>query len=246
MREELESVNGTYGTREELPFDISVHYDLSMNGLADILEGESDFLHYIGHIDRGGFQCSDGKLDAATIDTVGAKAFLLNACKSHNQGLRLVENGSIGGIVTLGNVVNSGAVGVGSLVAQLLNLGFPLYGALDIARQESIVGQQYLMVGNGRIAIAQSETRVPNACVLSNVGQDINVDVNIYTSTDVKRGSLFSPHIDSVESYYVLPRKTGRISVTESELDGFLDEALFPVIQDGKVHWSKNLLDKED
>jgi len=43
MREELESVNGTYGTREELPFDISVHYDLSMNGLADILEGESDF-----------------------------------------------------------------------------------------------------------------------------------------------------------------------------------------------------------
>jgi len=28
MREELESVNGTYGTREELPFDISVHYDL--------------------------------------------------------------------------------------------------------------------------------------------------------------------------------------------------------------------------
>jgi len=36
MREELESVNGTYGTREELPFDISVHYDLSMNGLADI------------------------------------------------------------------------------------------------------------------------------------------------------------------------------------------------------------------
>jgi len=62
----------------------------------------------------------------------------------------------------------------------------------------------------------------------------------------MSKGKFVFPHIDSVESYYVLPRKTGRISVTESELDGFLDEALFPVIQDGKVHWSKNLLDKED
>ncbi|WP_345779442.1 hypothetical protein [Natrinema sp. SYSU A 869] len=244
MREELESVNGTYGTREELPFDTTVHYDLSMDSLEAVLASKSDFLHYIGHIDADGFQCSDGKLDAATVDTVGAKAFLLNACQSHDQGLRLVETGSIGGIVTLGNVVNSGAVSVGIQIARLLNLGFPLYGALDVVRQENIVGQQYHMVGSGRTTIAQSETRMPNSCVLSHEEGDIDMDMNLYTSANVKRGSVFSPHIDSVGSYYVLPRKTGQISVTDSELTEFLDEALFPVIQDGKIEWSKDLLDE--
>jgi len=244
MREELESVNSTYGTREELPFEITVHYDLSMSDLEDVLARDCDFLHYIGHIDEGGFQCSDGKLDAATINTVGAKAFLLNACQSHNQGLHLIESGSIGGIVTLGNVVNSGAVSIGSLIARLLDLGFPLYAALDIARQENVVGQQYLMVGDGKTTIAQSETRAPNVCLIGESLPEITLNIVSYTSAEVKKGGVFSPHIESVESFYVLPRESGYISVTRPELDEFFDEALFPVIKDNQVQWSKDLLEK--
>lgn len=242
MREELERVNGTYGTREKLPFDTDVHYDLSTAALEDVLAGESDFFHYIGHIDEEGFQCSNGKLDAATVDTVGAKAFLLNACQSHDQGLHLVEAGSIGGIVTLGNVINSGAVDVGSLIARSLNLGFPLYGALDIARQESVVGQQYLMVGDGRTTIAQSETRIPNACPVNRKNDGFTVDLILYTSAEIRRGSVFSPYLDPVEFYYVLPQKTEPIPVTESQLEEFFNEGQFPVILDGAVQWSENLL----
>jgi len=242
MRAELESVNGTYGTCEELPFDITIHYDLSSDGLEDVLAADSDFLHYIGHIDDEGFQCSDGKLDAAAVETVGVKAFLLNACQSHDQGLHLVETGSIGGIVTFGNIVNSAAVDVGSLIARLLNLGFPLYGALDIARQENIVGQQYLMVGDGQATIAQSKTRVPNVCLISENEINLLTEIVVYASADSKRGSVFSPHIDSIESYYVIPGKTGETQVAMSELKDFFEEALFPVVQNGQVQWSKDLI----
>lgn len=243
MMEELENVNETYGTREGVPFDTTVNYDLSVDDLATVLERDSDFLHYIGHIDAEGFQCSDGKLHAASVDTVGANAFLLNACRSHEQGLRLIEAGSIGGIVTLGNVVNSGAVSIGSQIARLLNLGFPLYGALDIARQENVVGQQYLMVGNGETTIAQSETRVPNVCSVDETGEGTAVEITTYNSSNGRRGGVFSPHIDSVEWYYVIPRMSDRLPVSETELDAFLDEALFPVIRDDELHWSTDLLE---
>lgn len=240
MHAELESVDGTYGTREELPFDITIHYDLSRDELESVLERDSDFLHYIGHIDGDGFQCSDGKLDAATVDTVGAKAFLLNACQSRDQGLHLIENGSVGGIVTLGNVVNSGAVTVGSLIARLLNLGFPLYGALDVVRQENIIGQQYLMVGDGKATIAQSETRVPNSCLISDK-EDVAVEVVVYSSADSKIGGVFSPYIDSVESYCIIPQEIEYDSLTEAELEDFYSQSLFPVIKNEEVHWSKDL-----
>ncbi|QLK24784.1 hypothetical protein HYG81_11745 [Natrinema zhouii] len=242
MRAELESVNGTYGTRKELPFETTIHYELTTSALAEVLARDSDFLHYIGHIDTEGFQCSDGKLNAATVDTVGTKAFLLNACQSHEQGLHLIKAGSIGGIVTLGNVINSGAVSIGSLIAQLLNLGFPLYGALDIARQESVVGQQYRMVGDARTTIAQSETRIPNACLVNKRKSGISVDIVPYISADMRRGGVFSPYLDPVELYNVVPNSITDISVTNTQLEKFYKEGKFPVLLNGKVRWSNELL----
>ncbi|WP_341850632.1 hypothetical protein [Natronococcus wangiae] len=102
MNEELESVDGIYGDRETLPFKVTAHHNITTAEFEGILATECDFLHYIGHIDKDGFECSDGKLDGATIESSNVKAFLLNACQSHNQGLHLIEAGSIGGIVTLG------------------------------------------------------------------------------------------------------------------------------------------------
>ncbi len=61
----------------------------------------TDFLHYIGHIDDDGFQCRDGRVDGTTLDQVGIGTFLLNACNSYDQGLGLVEQGAIAGIVPL-------------------------------------------------------------------------------------------------------------------------------------------------
>lgn len=241
MREELESVNGTYGTREQLPFDVSVHYDLSTRELRDVLATESDFFHYIGHIDEDGFRCSDGKLDASTVNAVGSKAFLLNACQSRDQGIQLVEAGSIGGIVTLEDVVNSGAVRIGSTIAQLLNCGFPLYAALDIARIESIVGLQYLIVGDGRATIAQPETQISNICLVEKDNGNIVADFATFSAIGAEKGGIFRPDIDFIDTYYIMPDRTGQIPVTRAQIRDLFDQNKFPVLIEGRVHWSEDV-----
>ena len=241
MREELESVNGTYGTHKQLPFNTTVNYDVTTDGLEGVLASECDFFHYIGHIDEQGFQCTDGKLDAATVDSVGAKAFLLNACQSHNQGIHLVEAGSIGGIVTLGDVVNSGAVKIGSIVAQLLNCGFPLYAALDIARIENVVGQQYLIAGDGRTTISQPETPLPDICVVETEGESNYISLIAYGGVGTGKGGVFTPDLDFVDTYYIVPDQTERIPVTDSSLEGFFEQARFPILVGEQIYWSEDL-----
>jgi hypothetical protein len=242
MREEFDNANGAYGNRDELPFSIGLYYDLTTADLEDLLTSDSDFLHYIGHIDVDGFQCSDGKLNASVLEESNVKAFLLNACQSRNQGLHLVEAGSIGGIVTLGEVVNSGAIRIGHTIAQLLNQGFPLYGALDIARNESVIGQQYIIVGDGMTTIAQTETDVPNVCISNKDGQQYLTRIKTYDSIEAQRGSVFTPYLDSVDDYYLVPDTTNEMLVEGEKFQRFLEQGRFPVLLDGSVCWSDEIL----
>ncbi len=133
------------------------------------------------------------------MDSVGVEAFLLNACQSHDQGLHLIDAGSIGGIVTLGDIVNSGAVKMGSVIAQLLNGGFPLYAALDVARIENIIGQQYLIVGDGRATIAQSETAMPDICLVRQGEDGYESNIIAYGEVRSSNGGVFTPDIDPIE-----------------------------------------------
>ncbi|ELY46827.1 hypothetical protein [Natronorubrum tibetense] len=241
MQEELETVNEVYNSQEDFPFDVTLYHNIRTGKLQEVLTSESDFLHYIGHIDSDGFQCLDGKLDASKITKVGVKAFLLNACQSYNQGLHLVEAGSIGGIVTLNEIVNKGAISVGSTIAGLLNQGFPLYAALDIARGESVVGEQYRVVGDGVTTIAQSKNGVPSVCMLSQKNDDFIIEVHIYESSSVRKGSLFTPYVEPADEYYLTPGKTGKIVVTKSQIEEFFDLEDIPVIIDGSVQWSRGI-----
>ncbi|SIS09316.1 hypothetical protein [Natronorubrum thiooxidans] len=241
MWDELEAIDGVYGTREELPFDVSVHYELSTDELEDVLASETDFLHFIGHIDDDGLQCSDGTVDASLLETSGAKAFLLNGCQSHDQGLHLIEAGSIGGIVTLDDVVNSGAVRVGGTVARLLNRGYPLYAAVELARKKSVVGQQYHIVGDGMITIAQSKMGSPNVCSVTTDEDHIWVNMYAYTSVNAGKGGVYTPGIDSIETYYVIPGKTERIPVTKSQLRELFSLDKVSVLINGEIRWSDDI-----
>ncbi|WP_312911602.1 hypothetical protein [Natronosalvus caseinilyticus] len=240
MKDELETVNGIYGNRDELPFNVAEYYSLTRDELRDVLAKESDFVHYIGHIDREGFQCSDGKLSGTTLEKVGAKAFLLNACQSRNQGLHLVEAGSSGGIVTLGDVINSGAIRMGSMIARVLNRGYPLYAALDVARRKTLVGQQYRMVGNGLISIAQSETGPPNVCIIEKKGSRADIILDTYETSELRKGTIFVPYVESNDSYFLTSGKAGPFSLTESELSQFLDLEDVPILYEGEIQWSKD------
>ncbi|MFB6092741.1 MAG: hypothetical protein ABEK02_07005, partial [Haloquadratum sp.] len=153
MADEREAVEDVYGSREELPFEVRTYYELPVEALREVLASETEFLHYIGHIDEAGFQCPDGTLDARTLETVGVDSFLLNACQSYEQGMELIERGAIAGIVTLNDVVNSGAVDIGQSLSRLLNYGFPIRTSLEIARTDSHIGGDYIVVGDGGFCV---------------------------------------------------------------------------------------------
>lgn len=244
MAEERDVVEEVYGDRDGLPFDISVHRDLTCAELEIVLTTQADLLHYIGHIDDEGFDCEDGKLDARSVDEIGVDAFFLNACQSYDQGMALIEAGGIGGVVTLREVVNSGAVAVGSTLAQLLNRGFPLRTGLDIARGESVMGNQYLVVGDGGLSLTQTESGSALLTEVEENGDDWEFTIHSYPTESKGMGSMFLPFIEEVDSYYLGGGEIDTFRVTQSDLVGLLSMENYPVRYEGSLTWSSDLLGK--
>lgn len=241
MTEERDLIGDIYGDRDELPFDVSLHRDLTTAELEGILSTRTDFLHYIGHVDEGGFECTNGMLDANTLDTVGVDAFLLNACQSYRQGMALIEAGSIGGIATLTDVLNCEAVRMGRTLAGLLNAGFPLQSALGIARGESIMGDEYLVIGDGGLAIAQSASGMPNLVNLDIDKDDFSVDLETFPTSQRGIGSLVVPYIDNTSKYYLSSGIVGPFSLTQDELERFFSLETVPVRINGRLRWSDQI-----
>lgn len=241
MREECTAIDDGYGSRDELPFDITLRHGLSKDELRELLVSRTDFFHYIGHIDEGGFDCSDGKLDAGTLETVNVDAFLLNACQSYEQGLHLIEAGSIGGIVTLSDVINSGAVRIGRATARLLNRGFPLQAALEIAKGESIVGGQYIVVGDGSLPIAQAESGIPNVCEIEPEGEQYTAEMRTYPTKQTDLGSMVIPYLEDNDQYFLGSGTLKTFSLSRQELVEYLQLEDIPVRINGLLKWSGEL-----
>lgn len=241
MDEERDLVDSAYGDRENLPFDVSIHRDLSTDELDETLREECDFLHYIGHADEEGFECPDGKLDAATLDHTGVDAFLLNACSSYHQGIKLIEAGAIGGIVTLTDIINSEAVSIGELIARLLNTGFPLRSALSIAREESILGGQYIVVGDGGMAVAQAPGRVPVLFELFFDDESAELSIKTYLTDDAGIGTMYTPHLEHVSRYFLSSGFLGEFEITRDELEDFLELADMPIQIGDTLQWTSTI-----
>ncbi|EMA29431.1 caspase family protein [Haloarcula japonica] len=241
MDEERQLVDEVYGTRDDLPFDVTVHDNLTTAELRTVLTTDAEFFHYIGHTEHDGFVCSDGKLDVTTVDSVGIDTFLLNACNSYNQGLALVEKGAIAGIVTLNEVLNDGAVRIGEAVARLLNCGFPLRAALTIARGESILGGQYIVVGDGGITVAQADGGIPNLLEIETVEHGYSVEMNTYSTDNKGLGAIMHPHFNDCTEYYLVPGPIDAVTVSSDELLEFLNMQQVPIKTDGDLYWSSSI-----
>ncbi len=239
--EERSVVDDVYGRREDLPFDVTFRRSLSTAELADVLETESDFLHYVGHIDDSGFRCPDGTLDVQSVETVGARAFLLNTCRSYWHGLELVEKGSIGGIVTVTDVLDSGAVRVGMTLARLLHLGFPLQPAFAIARAESVVGGHYLVVGDGSIDVVQDRDGVPVICDAVETDEEVSTyDLTITAALPAEGGLgiLAHPYLESSDESYLPPGRLATFRVDDDELREYVRGYGIPMRLQGDLYWT--------
>ena len=240
MEEEQGLVDAVYGSREELPFDVEIRRGLRTDELATVLEADTDFLHYIGHIEPDGFECPDGRLDATELDRIGVDAFLLNGCQSYDQGMALIDGGAIGGIATLTDVINTGAVAIGSNLARLLNHGFPLRAALEVAKDESVVGEQYIVIGDGGMTIAQAEGGTSCLCEIERRDGEYEVSVKAFVNSEDGMGSLLRPYIDENTTQYLNSGHIDTFTMNGSELDRFL-RRMMPVLLDGTLYWSDEL-----
>ncbi len=241
MLAEHEMACDVYGSRDELPFDVTFYQDLSTDRLRLVLESDVDFLHYIGHIDDEGLRCPDGHLDARTLDRVGVDAFFLNACRSYEQGMALIEAGAIGGVTTFDEVINAGATTVGMTMARLLNSGFPLQAALNIAGKESVVGGQYLVVGDGNVEMAQAETGTPFILYVDPGEDGYTVRFRAYPTRLCGLGTTATPALKGVGRNFLAGNVSREFEVTAAALSSLLNLGSTPVYLDGELHWSGEL-----
>ena len=239
MGDEREVVDEVYGSQKDLPFEVTLYEDLETDELRDVLAGDSAFFHYVGHIDPEGFECPDGTLDASTLDSTGIEAFLLNACGSYDQGMALIEAGAVGGIVTLADVVNDSAIQIGSTIARLLNDGYPLRPALEIAKEASYMGLRYIVVGDGGFCVAQKDNRPPTFCKIQKEDDNFVVDVTVFTPSTGGIGGMTKLYIPDNETYYIGSGRLGEFVLTKTELTEFLDTT--PIKLNGELTWANEL-----
>ena len=241
MAEEAD-VSDIYGTRDHLNFDIDLQRDLTTSELAEVFERDTDFIHYIGHVDPEGFDCADGHLNAGQIGEVGADTFVLNACSSYEQGRRLVDNGAIAGVVTLNDVISSVATKIGRTIARLLNYGFPVGSATNLVQDTMFSGEHYAVVGDSNATVAQTTGGLPE---VQEIGMSKNgkfeLNIKVFTSWNYDVGSMYSPTIDVTDCFYVCPGRFGSWIVEEETLEKYLDRETFPIIVGDDFYWSHNI-----
>lgn len=246
MREE-DVVAEFYGLRDMLRFDIDVRYDLTRAELRETLQSPAHFLHYIGHVDDDGIQCADGSLDVRTMDgDVEVEAFFLNACESYEQGEALIDLGSYGGVVTLTEVTNVAATRLGQTLARLLNAGFTLRSALSIAQEELLTGHRYIVIGDGGMALCQSESGSIVVPDITRTPEDaFSVTFNFYTTPSFGMGSLVQPLVQSVVEeqvpYYISNSRSDAYELTTEQLNEFLSTEIVPVRTNSGLQWSDEI-----
>ena len=238
MAKEGTIVDDVYSSRDQLSLTTELQHQLTTGELHKLLNQEYDFLHYIGHIDKTGFRCIDGQLDATNVENVRISTFFLNACTSYQQATELIKSGAVAGIATTNPVLNSGAERVGKTVARLLNLGFPIISALKIAKSESIMGSNYTVIGDGSTNLTQAQSGVPSLCEINKESQGrYKTTYLTYPTRRRDLGTITVPYAKNNKTYFLTSGETGEFKMDKNELIRFTSMGTMPVRIDSELYW---------
>ena len=130
---------------------------------------------------------------------------------------------------------------MGRALARLLNAGFPLRAALDIARGESIMGDEYLVVGDGGLAIAQVAHFHPNLCEIERNDGLFEVRYKAYPTSRAGIGSIVRPEIGGNSEHYISAGIIESFSISKNELASFLSLENIPLLIQGRLRWSQSV-----
>ncbi|WP_226010091.1 hypothetical protein [Halomicrobium salinisoli] len=238
MRDERATVADVYDEGAAgLPIDVTVHEELTRSELAGVFETEHDFVHYIGHCEDDGLRCADGTLDVADLDAVRTPTFFLNACGSYEQGLELIDNGAVAGAATLKTVLDRQAATVGTAFARLLTHGFSIQRALDLARRRIMMGKDYATVGDGTFALLPGQ-RQPVVARLETADEGYRLSCDVLTVRS--NGARYALPFD--DGATLNGTRTERV-LSEGELREALADASLPVVHEGDLKWSDEIVE---
>ena len=240
MQTEHETALAHYRQRaEELPMDIAVYENVTCSELARIFESNNDFVHYIGHRDESGLECSNGYFDISTISESNTQTFFINACGSYPVGRELVRKGSVAGGITYEQVADSSAAKVGTTFARLVMGGFSIDRGLRTASRQLMTPTDYAVVGDGTHVVTQSDALVPPSVWLFEKNGEYRL-IKQDKGPNMP-GMRVRGHHD--EDYYL--SGVGREYVlSEAELLEYLEYQDSPIIFNNGIYWSDEIIEK--
>jgi hypothetical protein len=239
MREE-DVVGDIYGTRDIYDFDVSLHNDLTTAELRDLFESETDFLHYIGHVTDEGIRCIDGMLDVRALDECGVRSFILNGCRSYEQGEKLVEKGSQVGVVTLAKVGNEPATEVGKELARLLNHGFSMQGALSAVTEVNTLDRQYVIVGDGSQELVKPKCGAPVLIEPERHDETIVTTFRKFPTTDFPLGTMQTKKLAG-KTIYSISSSVLQEELRDDSLEEYLEAATHPIKINNELQWTDDI-----
>ena len=240
MDAEHATVEKIYKERsKDLPFDVSVREHLSTSELASVFEAENDFVHYIGHCEDSGLQCSNGYLSLSEVEESNTQTFFLNACGSYNEGLELVRKGSVAGAVTFKTVLNKQAAKVGTAFARLLVNGFSIERAVQLARRRIMMGKDYAVVGDGTHVLTQCDTIVPFTMRLEPMDENrYQFAMEMFSARE--NGMYYQPYVKNSQETFLFGTES-MFNLTKEEMLSLLERSEGPVVFDGEFYWCEEL-----
>ncbi|KMT45612.1 hypothetical protein EL22_28855 [Halostagnicola sp. A56] len=128
------------------------------------------------------------------------------------------------------------------MMARLLNRGFSLRGALEITRENSTLGDEYLIVGDGSVDIAQTEGGAPSVISLEKYeDSEFGFALQSYSTKEFKLGSVTASLLESVQDRHLSPGKMPTSRVEKQPLKEYLTWTELPVLIDGKLEWNDGI-----
>ena len=129
--------------------EVDVLWNASAKEFIDVFAEGHNVVQFIGHCSADGFQCSDGFARASDVVEDHTPMFFFNSCSSHSEAMRLIEKGSICGIATLFRVLEEAAMDVCKSFYRMFGAGYSALTSLDAAKACSVLGREYLLLGDG-------------------------------------------------------------------------------------------------
>lgn len=141
--------------------DVEVLYGAGVNEFSDAFSTGYNIVEFIGHCCEDGFRCSDGYAHASDVDENHTAMFFFNSCSSHAEALRLMEKGSACGIAAMFRMLEDAAMDVSRNFYRMFGAGYSALASLNAAKDCSVLGNEYLLLGDGTYSCFESEGARP-------------------------------------------------------------------------------------